>query len=52
MAKSWGEKNKGFLAYGNKNYYTYNGDVFLTVKMKKLSNVQNRERVVKGRKIK
>jgi len=50
MANDWNNK-KGDLTYANRSYSTYSGGVYLTVKMKKLTKIQNRERTVKGRKI-
>lgn len=51
MANDWNNK-KGELSYANRSYTTYSGNVFLKVKIKKLSKQQNRERTIKGRKIK
>lgn len=51
MANDWNNK-RGELSYANRSYTTYSGNVFLKVKIKKLSKKQNRERTVKGRKIK
>lgn len=51
MAKEW-NSGRGSLTYSGKNYLTYNGDAYLKVKIKKLTHIQSRERVVRGRKIK
>ena len=41
----------GIIPYGNKNYITTNGAVFLTVEAKKLNKLKAKERIVTGRKI-
>jgi len=52
MAKGWNEDMQGTLVYGGTTYQTNSGGVFLTIKLKKLTNAQNRERTLKGRKVK
>ena len=50
MSKDW-KNGVATIHYANKNYITTDGDVFLTIKAKKLSNLKAKERVVHGRKI-
>ena len=50
LAKDW-KNGTGTLKYDNKTYATSNGDVFLTVKVKKLNSLKSKERILKGRKI-
>ena len=50
MAQSWKDKS-GILTYGNTNYSTQSGNVYLTVKGKVLKNLDTRKRTVKGRKL-
>ncbi len=51
-AKEWTDVNGvmvGKLKYANKHYKTNAGNVFLTVKVKSIKHISNRERLIKGR---
>lgn len=50
MAKEWKDKT-AIVNYANKKYITTNGDVYLKIKLRKLKQLQGRERKVKGRKV-
>lgn len=49
MAKDNWANGIGIIPYGNKNYVTTNGNVFLTVEAKKLSKLKSKKRTIKGR---
>lgn len=50
LAKDW-KSGAGTIKYANKTYATDDGDVYLTVKIKKLNKLKSKERTVKGRKV-
>ncbi len=51
LAKDW-KNNTGTIKYADEDYLTNNGNVYLTVEVKKLNQVETKQRTLKGKKVK